>query len=89
MKEYYSQVKEDIPLRYIFFCFIEQGLSPQGVLRRLENIVPVYRLRKPSALPSPYFLRARRRKQLSTVSYSLTRRFDQVKEDIPLWYIFF
>ena len=47
------------------------------VLRRLENIVPAYRLRKPSALPSPYFLRARRRKQLSTVSYSLTRRFDQ------------
>ena len=47
------------------------------VLRRLENIVVAYRLRKPSALPSPYFLRARPHKQLSTVYASLTRHFDQ------------
>ena len=37
------------------------------VLRRLENIVIAYRLRKSAALPSPYFLRARRQKQLSIV----------------------
>ena len=52
-------------------------LSPQGVLRRLENIVVCHCLRKSAALHTRYFLRARRRKQLSTVSYSLTRRFDQ------------
>ena len=49
----------------------------QGVLRRLGNIVVAPRLRKTLPLPTPYFLRSRRRKQLSTVSYSLTRRFDQ------------
>ena len=53
------------------------------VLRRLENIVVCHRLRKSSALPIPYFLRAHRRKQLSTVSASLTRRFDQVKSGTP------
>ena len=47
------------------------------VLRRLENIVAAYRLRKSAALPSPYFLRARRHKQLSTIYASLTCHFDQ------------
>jgi hypothetical protein len=50
------------------------------VLRRLENIVVCHRLRKSAALHTRYFLRARRRKQLSTVSYSLTRHFDQSKK---------
>ncbi len=50
--------------------------SPR-LLRLLENIVVAYRLRKPSALPSPYFLRARPHKQLSTVYASLTCHFDQ------------
>ena len=51
------------------------GLSPQGVLRRLASIVA---RRRSFLFPStPCFARARRRKQLSTVSYSLTRRFDQ------------
>ena len=37
------------------------------VLRRLENIVAVHRLRKSPPLQAPYFHRAHRRKQLSTV----------------------
>ena len=72
------QKTEVARLRFCFLLAESAGLSP-AVLRRLGNIVVAYRLRKPAALPSPYFLRARRRKQLSTVSYSLTRRFDQIR----------
>ena len=53
------------------------GGTRTKVLRRLENIVTAYRLRKPAALPSPYFLRALRRKQLLTVYCSLTLHLDQ------------
>ena len=68
----------------LYFLLVERpGLSPQGVLRRLGNIVVAPRLRKTSPLPTPYFLRSRRRKQLSTVSDSLTRRFDQKDKDSP------
>ena len=60
----------------LIFIFRDSNLK---VLRRLENIVVCHRLRKSAALHTRYFLRARRRKQLSTVSYSLTHHFDQNK----------
>ena len=41
--------------------------SHPRVLRRLENIVAIHRLRKSPPLQTPYFLRALRPKQLSTV----------------------
>ena len=69
-------------------------LNPMRVLRRLENIVCYsairmrrmtqyiasgMRLRQPFPTSTPCFARARRRKQLSTVSYSLTRHFGRRK----------
>ena len=48
------------------------------VLRRLASIVVERRGLTPS--PTPCFARARQQKQLSTVSASLTRRFDQAKK---------
>ena len=59
------------------------------VLRRLENIVVAYRLRKPAALPSPYFLRVRRHKQLSTVYASLTCHLDQKTAENKLFWLVF
>ena len=60
-----------------------------AVLRRLENIVVAYRLRKTTALPTRYFHRARREKQLITVFPSLTRRFDQKTKDSPCGCLFY
>ena len=57
------------------------------VFRRLASIVVV---RRSFLSPStPCFARARRRKQLSTVSYLLTRHFDQKKRTAPCeWFSF-
>ena len=76
------QAREYSPLVKILPSIIfHRNQTRSAVLRRLASIVVV---RRSFLSPStPCFARARRRKQLSTVSYSLTRRFDQKKKDFP------
>ena len=63
----FDQVKKDMPLRYIFFCFIEQGTRRGNGTERTSG-------GRPRPWKTERVVRARIE----------SRRFDQVKKDMPL-----